>query len=205
MMVKLDLKKESKQYYNPSTQQVEIVDIPKMAFMMIDGEGDPNTARSYQDALQALYSVSYALKFMLKKSGDFPDFTVMPLEGLWWADNMDDFLQENKSNWKWTMMIRQPDFVTEEHVIRGIEQVREKKGIQSIDLLRFESYHEGLSVQIMHIGPYSEEGPTIQKMHEFAFANGYRLQGKHHEIYLSDPRRISPEKWKTVIRQPVQK
>jgi hypothetical protein len=202
-MAKLDLKKELKHLYQPSAKKVAVVDVPEMNFLMIDGRGDPNTAQEYQEALEALYAVSYALKFMIKKRDPQMDYVVPPLEGLWWAEDMDAFTMGTKDDWEWTAMILQPEAVTRELVDEALQEVAQKKDLPALPRIRFESYHEGLAVQIMHIGPYSEEGPTIEKLHAFAQEDGYELRGKHHEIYLSDPRRTAPDKLKTVIRQPV--
>ena len=206
-MKKIDFKKEFKHLYNPSVKEVVFVDVPEMNFLMIDGSGGPNTAQEYHDAIEALYSVSYALKFMIKKVESAIDYVVMPLEGLWWADDMTQFTTENKDVWKWTSMIMQPEFVTKDLFDKAVEQVKKKKkNLPALPKIRFETFHEGLSAQIMHIGPYSAEGPTIEKLHKFIKENGYEFDGliqKHHEIYLSDPRRTKPEKMKTVIRQPV--
>ncbi|MDH5461597.1 MAG: GyrI-like domain-containing protein [Candidatus Bathyarchaeota archaeon] len=201
-MTKIDFKKELKHLYNPSAKKVEIVDVPMMKFLMIDGSGDPNTAQEYKDAVEALFAVSYALKFMVKKEKRV-DYGVLPLEGLWWTDDMAQFSMENKDAWKWTSMIMQPEYVTEDLVSKALEQVKKKKNPPALPKIRFESFHEGLSAQIMHIGPYSAEGPTIDRLHSFIKENGYELKGKHHEIYLSDPRRSPPERMKTVIRQPM--
>lgn len=203
-MMKVDFKKELKQLYKPSPKEVVVVDVPEMNFLMIDGVGDPNTAQEYKDAIEALYSVSYALKFMVKKGESAIDYAVMPLEGLWWVDDMTQFSMENKDAWKWTAMIMQPEYVTEGLVNAALRQVEKKKNPPALSKIRFESFHEGLSAQIMHIGPYSAEGPTIERLHNFIKENGYELRGKHHEIYLSDPRRSAPEKMRTVIRQPMQ-
>ncbi len=204
-MIKVDLKKEVKHLYNPSSKEVLIVDVPKMSFLMIDGVGNPNTAQEYKDAVEALYAVSYALKFIVKKGESGIDYGVMPLEGLWWADDMSQFSVDNKDIWKWTSMIMQPEYVTKGIFDRAIEQVKKKKQLPALSKLRFESYHEGLAVQTMHLGPYSAEGPTIGRLHNFIKENGYELTGKHHEIYLTDPRRSAPDKMKTVIRQPIRK
>jgi hypothetical protein len=150
-----------------------------------------------------LFSVSYTLKFMVKKGGLTIDYGVMPLEGLWWSDDMAKFSPDDKSIWKWTAMIMQPDFVTGEMVDDAIAEVKKKKNPAAIVKVRFASWLEGKSAQIMHIGPFSEEGPTIQKVHQFIDAKGKR-RGKHHEIYLSDIRKADPKKWKTIIRQPMQ-
>jgi hypothetical protein len=203
-MPKADVKKELKHLYSPSAKEVSIVDVPEMGFLMIDGQGDPNTSREYQEAIETLYTVAYQLKFMIKKRDPGLDYVVPPLEGLWWAEDMADFATRNKSAWQWTAMIYQPDHVTRELFEEAVQQVKEKKDPVALPLLRFEPYHEGLSVQIMHIGPYADEGPTIEKLHAFAEEKGYRLRGKHHEVYLGDPRRTAPEKLKTVIRQPVE-
>lgn len=201
-MRKIDLKKELKQLYNPPEKEAVIVDVPKMSFLMVDGQGDPNTAQEYKDAIEALYAVSYTLKFMIKK-GKEVDYVVMPLEGLWWTEDMTEFTMENKDAWKWTSMIMQPPYVTQELVQKALKQVEEKRNLPALSKMRFESFHEGLSLQIMHIGPYSAEGPTIERLHNFIREKGYGLRGKHHEIYLSDPRRSKPGKLKTVIRQPI--
>lgn len=200
--MKIDFKRELKPLYNPSSKKVVIVDVPKMSFLMVDGAGDPNNAKEYKDAVEVLFAVSYALKFMIKKRTAM-DYRVLPLEGLWWTDDMTQFSVENKDIWKWTSMIMQPEYVTEDLVGKALEQVEKKKNLSALSEIRYGSFHEGLSAQIMHIGPYSDEGPTIEKLHDFIRETGHELCGKHHEIYLSDPRRSAPEKMKTVIRQPM--
>jgi len=204
-MTKTDLKKTWTELYNPSAKVVSIVDVPALSFLMIDGAGDPNTAPAYVEALEVLYGVSYTLKFTLKKRGETPDYTVMPLEGLWWSDDMDSFLMGRKDQWLWTAMIMQPDFITAEQVQEAAEELRRKKDPPALGKLRFERFAEGLSAQIMYFGPYSAEAPTIERLHRFIEENGYVRAGKHHEIYLGDPRRTAPEKLKTVIRQPMKK
>ncbi len=204
-MDKLDLKKELKEYYNPSPKEVSVATVPELRFIMTDGEGDPNRSEAFQSAVEALMSVSYTLKFMVKKGAAGIDYGVMPLEGLWWADDMAAFNVEDKSNWKWTLMVMQPEFVTPELYEKAVSEVRKKKSDAVLPALRFESYEEGLSVQIMHIGPFSEEGPTVARLHRYIDENGYMPSGKHHEIYLSDIRKAAPEKWKTVVRQPMAK
>jgi len=201
-MKKIDFKKELKHLYSPSAKEAAIIEVPKMDFLMVDGQGDPNTAQEYKDAIEALYAVSYALKFMIKKGGDV-DYVVMPLEGLWWTEDMTKFTMGNKDAWKWTSMIMQPPYVTQELVQKALKQVEERRNLPALSKMRFESFHEGLSVQIMHIGPYSAEGPTIERLHKFIREKGYGLRGKHHEIYQSDPRRSKPGKLKTIIRQPM--
>lgn len=201
-MAKVDLKKELKHLYNPSAKEVVLVDVPDMNFLMIDGAGDPNTAQQFKDAVQVLYGVSFTLKFMIKKGQEI-DYAVMPLEGLWWTDDMTQFSMDRKDIWKWTVMIMQPEYVRADLVDKAIDQIAKKKDPPALSQTRFERFHEGLSAQIMHIGPYAAEAPTIQKLHQFIEDTGHALRGKHHEIYLSDPRRAAPEKMKTVVRQPV--
>ena len=201
-MDKIDLKKELKQLYRPSAKEVVEVDVPAMNYLMVDGEGDPNTSQAYSDAVEALFSVSYAVKFMVKKGESAVDYAVMPLEGLWWADDMSKFTTADKSNWKWTMMIMQPSFAAPEIIGSAIAAVKKKKNPAAISKLRLEEFSEGRCAQIMHIGPFSEEGPTIAKVHGFVESRS-RLTGKHHEIYLSDIRKANPSKWKTIIRQPM--
>lgn len=201
-MDKIDLKKELKHLYRPSAKEVVEVDVPTMSYLMVDGEGDPNTAQAYSDAVETLFSVSYAVKFMVKKGESAIDYAVMPLEGLWWADDMSRFTTADKSNWKWTMMIMQPSFAAPEIIDGAIAAVKKKKNPAAISKLRLEELSEGRCAQIMHVGPFSEEGPTIERVHRFIGSRG-RLAGKHHEIYLSDIRKADPSKWKTIIRQPM--
>jgi hypothetical protein len=200
-MKKIDLKKELQRLYLPAAKEVVQVDVPAMNFLMIDGEGDPNTARSYQEAVEALFSVAYAIKFKVKKTLAI-DYGVLPLEGLWWADDMATFSVDDKSNWKWTMMIMQPEFVSTALVRDTIGEVKKKKELPALVQLRFAPFNEGKCAQILHVGPFSAEGPTIAKVHAFIASIG-KLSGKHHEIYLSDIRKADPAKWKTVIRQPL--
>lgn len=202
-MEKIDFKKQWKQFYNPSPKNVSVVEIPSMNFIKIDGMGNPNTAPEFKDAVEALFPVAYHLKFNLKKRVDNPiDYAVLPLEGLWWTDDMREFSLENKDSWKWTAMIMQPGFITSDLFEQAVDAVRKKKNLPALPKLRFEAFHEGKAVQIMHIGPFATEGPTIEKLHQFIRAQGGQLRGKHHEIYLSDFRKVAPEKMKTVIRQP---
>jgi hypothetical protein len=200
---KIDFKKTLKHLYQPSAKEVILVDVPTMNYLMVDGEGDPNKSQSYSDAIEALFTVSYAVKFMVKKGALAIDYGVMPLEGLWWADDMSAFSTEDKSGWKWTMMIMQPDLVTKEIIDSAISDVRKKNSPAAISKVRFEALTEGQCAQILHVGPFSEEGPTVEKVHQFIDSRGKRT-GKHHEIYLSDIRKADPAKWKTVIRQPME-
>mgnify|MGYP000936607512 CR=1 FL=1 len=201
-MQKVDLKKDLKHLYQPSTKEVIQVDVPGFRFLMVDGSGDPNTTKEYAEAVEALFSVSYTTKFMAKKGALGIDYSVMPLEGLWWANDMSAFLTNTRSDWNWTMMIMQPALVPDELIRSAIAEVKRKKAPPAIDKLRLEEFAEGNCAQIMHIGPFSEEGPTIERVHSFINART-GLTGKHHEIYLSDIRRADPAKWKTVIRQPM--
>lgn len=202
-MKKIDYKKELKHLYNPSPKEPKIVDVPQMDFLMIDGKGNPNTSQEYKNAIEALFSVSYTLKFMIKKGKTAIDYGVMPLEGLWWAEDMSKFSVERKDEWLWTSMIMQPELIRKELVVEAIETVKKKKKLPAIDKLRFESFCESKSAQIMHIGPFSEEGPTIDKLHDFIREQNHTLRDKHHEIYLSDIRKGDPKKWKTIVRQPI--
>jgi len=202
-MKKIDLKKELKSLYQPSAKAVALVDVPAMNYLMIDGEGDPNTSKAYAEAIEALFAVAYTVKFQIKRSQEI-DYGVMPLESLWWADDMAAFSTGDKSKWKWkwTAMITQPPFVAAAIVAAAIADVKKKKNPPALAKVRFESLVEGTCAQTLHVGPFSEEGPTIEKVHEFIRARG-KLVGKHHEIYLSDIRKADPAKWKTVIRQPL--
>ncbi len=202
-MSKIDFKKKHKELYAPPKKFV-IVDVPPMQFLMVDGHGTPGESQAYQEALEALYAVAYKIKFQSKKSLG-KDYVVPPLEGLWWAEDMDYFtVARDKSKWDWTMMIMTPDWISSDMYEEVIGIVRKGKNPAALDKVRLESFHEGLSVQIMHVGSYDDEGPIIKKMHdEFIPEQGFTDRGKHHEIYLSDPRRTAPEKLKTVLRQPV--
>jgi hypothetical protein len=201
-MTKLDLKKEYRHLYNPSSKECSIVDVPELQFLMVDGSGDPNTSVVYTEAVEALYAMSYTLKFISKQEA--VDYTVMPLEGLWWTPNPAEFSTEDKSAWEWTAMMVQPEHITADLVASAADDVRRKKDPAALDRVRLERYREGLAVQILYFGPYADEAPTIERLHQFAIDGGYQLRGKHHEVYLSDPRRTAPEKLRTVIRQPVE-
>ena len=204
-METLDLKKKFKQLYSLPKNQVMIVDVPEFNYIMIDGIGDPNHSVAFQEAVSALYTVSYTLKFMFKKGPQEIDYAVMPLEGLWWMDDMTQFTIENKAKWKWTMMIVQPDFVTKAIFQEACIAAGKKKELPALPKLRLEKMKEGPAAQTLYFGPYSGEGPTIMKLHDFVKENGYQLSGKHREIYLNDMRKTAPEKLKTVIRQPLKR
>lgn len=203
-MEKLDLKKHYKALYNPPKGRFETVEVPPLQYVQIDGAGDPNTAEAYQTGVAWLFSVSYAMKFGAKAELG-RDYVVGPLEALWWAEDMSTFLTRKKSDWQWTIMILQPEFVTTELFGKAVEKSGQKLGAAPASL-RLETYDEGLSVQTLHIGSYDDETPTLARLHqEFLPANGLKETGHHHEIYLSDPRKVAAEKLKTILRQPVKR
>jgi hypothetical protein len=201
---KIDYKRELSELYLPG-RKPSLVDVPEMAFLMVDGRGDPNTDASYREAIEALFTVAYTVKFAVKRmpSGGV-EFSVMPLESLWWSGDTTTLnLDDAKSEWSWTAMIMQPDPVNAEIVEDARAQAARKKPLPALDLLRYERFAEGTAAQVMYLGPYSDEGPTIRALHQFISEEGYTPVGKHHEIYLGDPRRSAPAKLRTVIRQPV--
>ena len=204
MTEKIDLKKNWKDLYNPSKKEPAFVEVPSFNYLMIDGHGDPNTSQEFKDAVSSLYPLAYALKFAVKKRLGI-DYGVMPLEGLWWCEDMSKFSTDDKSSWDWTLMILQPEWVTAELVEELRREVKQKKNPPKIDQIRFEEYQEGLVVCLMHIGPFADEGPNIQRMHEYAETQGYKKTGKHHEIYLNDFTKTAPERLKTILRQPIKK
>ena len=199
-MQQIDYKKTLKHLYQPSAREVVQVDVPPLNYLMVDGQGDPNTAPAYAEAVEALFTVSYTLKFMVKKGPLALDYGVMPLEGLWWADEWSAFVTGDRSHWQWTMMIMQPEVVTPDLVSQALADVQKRKNPPALARLRFETFAEGTCAQILHIGPFTAEGPTIETVHAFIDARGRRA-GKHHEIYLSDIRKAAPAKWRTIIRQ----
>jgi len=201
MTKKIDLRKELKLLYSTSAKEPELVLVPKFTFLMIDGEGAPES-QEFQDAIQAIYNTAYTIKFMFKfeKKIEFP---VMALEGLWWLKTGEPFQIGKREDWCWTLMILQPQVVTKAVLVKVIKKIKEKKEVQVLDKLRLESFTEGLSVQILHIGPYADEPITKEKMDVFTSMHGLMVCGKHHEIYLSDPRRVKPEKMKTILRYAV--
>lgn len=200
-MEKRDFRKEFKQLYNPSAKQVSAVVIPPMNFLMVDGAGDPNNSQSFAEATEALYSLSYTLKFASKAAG--VDYSVMPLEGLWWVEGNNFDLLSDRSLWRWTLMIMQPDPITPKMFTAAAAEVRRKKNPPALDRVRFEVYDEGLVAQLMHIGPYSAEMPNVERVHNYIIEQGSALVGRHHEIYLGDPNRTAPENLKTILRQPM--
>lgn len=200
-MEKIDFRKTLKALYAPPTGRFVPVDIPAMRFVKVDGAGDPNISGSYKAAVEALYSVSYAMKFAAKAAGT--DYTVPPLEGLWHADDPSSFTGRRKDEWKWTMMIMVPDFVDRAIFDAAVAKARGKLGALPPSL-RLESYDEGRCLQALHVGSYDDEAPLLARLHgEVMPAAGLTFNGPHHEIYLSDPRKVAPEKLRTVLRQPV--
>lgn len=204
-MTKIDFKKELKHLYQPHKKDFQIVEVPDMRFFKVDGHGDPNLAPEYTAAIEALYAMSYKVKFLSKK--EEKDYVVPPLEGLWWAEDLDSFSSaRDKSLWDWTMMIMTPVWITAEMVTEARAEVIKKKELPALEKLRWEVYQEGLAVQILHLGSYDDEGPVLARLHEHWMPeNGYLFNGLHHEIYLSDPRRVEPSKLKTILRQPIKK
>jgi hypothetical protein len=200
-MKKIDLKKKFKELYAAKKDPV-LVKVPELNYIMIDGKGDPNGSKEFQAAVGALFTTAYTLKFIIKKGKMDIDYGVMPLEGQWWADDNMDFVNQNKSKWYWNAMIMQPDFVTKTMFEDAAAKAAAKKKELPVNKLRFEKCKDGLSAQLLHTGPFSDEGINIQKMHEFIKEQGYKIRGKHREIYLNNFLRVKPEKLKTILRQP---
>ena len=200
----IDFKKQFKAWYTPSINSPEVVEVPPIQYLMVNGKGNPNTSKQFELAVGALYSVFYTVKFDRKKLGIGPDFSSGPLQGLWWMGDNTSFDAKKKDDWLWTLMMWLPDFVTKQDVATALAGLRIKKPNPLYDALRLDVFNEGKVVQIMHIGPYSAEGPTVELLHRFATEEGYALRGKHHEIYLGDPRRAKPEKLRTIIRHPIE-
>lgn len=200
-MNKIDLKKELKPLYTASAKEASMVTVPPLKYLMFNGFGDPNTNPEFPAGIEALYTVSYTLKFMLKKEQGL-DYVVPPLAGLWWM-LMADFDPDRRDDWRWTLMIPQPEEVTKELLAEALAAAKKKKALPALEKLRLEIYDEGQAAQILHVGPYGDEAPTIERLHAFIKEKGFHFCGKHHEIYLSDPRRTAPEKLKTILRQPI--
>jgi hypothetical protein len=203
--VATDLKKELKSLYNPSAKAFSIVDVPPMNFLMIDGSGDPNSSAQFAAAMEALYAVSYTAKFRVKHDHPALDYTVMPPEGLWWLADGTPFQPDRISShddWRWTLMIMQPEGVSGEIIAEASAAAQKKKALPALAQLRFAQYAEGQAAQIMYLGAYANEWPTVTRLHEFITEQGHQLRGKHHEIYLGNPSRTAPEKLRTIVRQP---
>lgn len=197
-----DVKKERKDLYAPTSGDFQFVDVPEIGFLMVDGHGDPNTTVAYRDAVEALFAASYAIRAVAKTRLQRVH-TVAPLEGLWSADDLTVFRTRDKSAWDWTMMIAQPDWISPEVADEALASAR-KKHLPALSLVRYERYREGRSAQILHVGSYDDEGPTIARLHEeFLPAHELAPAGRHHEIYIGDPRKTEPARLKTILRQPV--
>jgi hypothetical protein len=202
-MEKYDLKVARRDLYAPSTKDFGIVDVPAMAYLVIDGSGDPNTSVEYAVAVEALYTVAYSIKAHSRTAGG-RDFVVPPLEGLWWADDMTAFTRRDKAAWHWTMLIALPDWINGDVVESARASARKKKDRPAIDAVTVRTLTEGTSVQILHIGSYDDEGSVLDRLHRtYLPENGLTVNGHHHEIYLSDARRTEPAKLRTILRQPV--
>lgn len=200
-MLKVDLKTTRGTYFKAPQDKFVVIDVPRFNFVMVDGRGNPNSSHEYDAAVGAIYAVSYKLKFMSKAEGR--DYVVPPLQGLWWADEMGDFIARRKDRWRWTMMLMLPDWTTAFDFEGAVESLRAKQA-EIPKTLRFEAFDEGRCVQILHVGSYDEEAGTIHRLHhDYLPEHHLQENGKHHEIYLSDPRRVVPEKLKTILRQPV--
>ncbi len=201
-MPALDLRKTYKNLYTAPEGEFRLVTVPELQFIMVDGAGDPNTAEDYTKAVEWLYGVSYALKFAAKEAGN--DFVVSSLEGLWWADDMSAFITRDKSKWSWTMMILMPDFIDAAMFEAAVKKATKPKKGEPPATLRLDRLHEGPSLQTLHVGSYDDEGPILKRLHdEIIPGEGFAFNGKHHEIYLSDPRKTEAPKLKTILRQPV--
>ena len=199
-MNKVDYKKELRHLYTASALDPSLVEVPPLGYLRVDGAGDPNSSRSYKEAVEALFSLAYTIKFAVKKRAAM-DYVVMPLEGLWWVDDMKQFDVMRKDEWQWTLMIMQPAIVAPSVVETCRSELARKKELPALAKVQFARFEEGRAAQVLHVGPFSEEGPTIERLHRFIEGQGLRLAGKHHEIYLSDIRRAAPANWKTIIRQ----
>lgn len=198
-----DLKKKYPVLYAPKPGVFSLVDVPTLSYLMVDGHGDPNTTSAYTDAVVALFSLSYGIRARAKQNLGRVH-TVAPLEGLWSADDWAAFTERRKADWDWTMMIAQPDWIDDEMVAEANEQVRRKKNPAALDRVRWAQHPGHRAAQVLHVGPYDAEGPLIAEMHDTVIPDaGYALTGRHHEIYLSDPRKTAPEKLRTILRQPV--
>lgn len=197
----MDLKQVYREHYSARRDETSIVHVPSRPFLMIDGAGDPNTSQEYIDAVEALYPLAYGLRAAVKRAtGDA--YVVMPLEGLWWTEDMRSFDPADKSNWLWTVMICLPDPVTDSMAAEVLPAITASKQLASGAKARVDHFAEGDAVQILHIGPYAGEAPTIALLHRYIADHGHSLAGRHHEIYLSDPRKTAAAGLRTIIRQP---
>jgi len=202
-LLRYDIKRALAHCYAPKNTDWALVEVPAQQFIAIDGHGDPNTSADYARAVEALYAVAYTVKFTSRQALG-KDFVVGPLEGLWWSDDPEVFVTRAKDSWNWRMLISQPDWVTEDLVDEARRSALAKKRLPAITDIRWVTLHEGTSAQLLHVGPYDDEGPALARLHhEYLAANNLRMVGDHHEIYLSDPRRTPPARLRTILRQPV--
>ncbi|MCB0885138.1 MAG: GyrI-like domain-containing protein [Propionibacteriaceae bacterium] len=202
MMDKIDFKK-TLDSYQAKRGVFRLVEVPPLHYLMIDGHGDPNTSPAFAEAIETLYPIAYKLKFA-SKQGLGRDYVVPPLEGLWWADDMDAFSNRDKSQWDWTLLLLVPDWIDQAMVDAAVEQVAAKDPPARLGDVRFDLLDEGLCVQTLHVGSFDDEGPVLQKLHEEFIPNqGLTPTGHHHEVYFSDFRRTAPDKLRTLLRQPV--
>lgn len=202
-MDKYDIKKAHRTLYSPPSTEFTVVDVPELRYLAVDGRGDPNSSPAYASAIEALYGVAYAVKFASKNDLG-ADFVVGPLEGLWRADDPAVFVKRRKEVWEWTMMISQPDWITGEIVQSAVDNLAKKKDNAALAGLKLRTVVEGTCVQILHLGSYDDETPTLDRLHNhYLPGNGLTFNGDHHEIYLSDARRTAPAKLRTILRQPV--
>lgn len=199
---KVDYRKVHAEVYRASAKAPALLEVPPMQFLMVDGAGDPEGSALFEASVGALFALAYAIKFALKKGPMALDFAVMPLEGLWWADDMAHFMAA-RDRWRWTLMVMQPPVVDAALVEAARRDVARKKGPGRLEAVRLERFDEGRAAQLLHVGPFAEEGPSVQRLHRFIADQGLALRGRHHEIYLSDIRRSPPHQWRTVLRQPV--
>lgn len=196
---KTDFKKTRKEFFT-AKGEFSLVTLPRVNYLMIDGAGAPESVE-FTSALELLYPVAYTLKFQQKALG--ADFGVPPLEGLWWADDPTAFAENRREEWKWTLMVMVPDSINQSDLEFAKAEVLRKKRLDA-SAIRLEPFEEGLCVQVMHLGPYSNEGPVLEQLHSiFMPEHNLTFNGHHHEIYLSDARRVEPAKLRTILRQPV--
>lgn len=200
---KIDFKRTLDAYQAP-WGRFRVVDLPDMQYLMTDGHGDPNASAAFTEAIEALYPVAYKLKFASKRDLG-RDYVVPPLEGLWWAEDMDSFTTaRDKSQWDWTLMLMVPGWIDQSMFAAAVEQARAKLPAARLDGVRLQTLTEGRCVQTLHIGSFDDEAEVLATLHhEFIPGNGFRVTGTHHEIYLSDFRRVAPDKQRTILRQPV--
>lgn len=202
MAEKVDLRR-TVDGYRAKPGVFELIDLPPRCYLMVDGHGDPNTSADFTTAVEVLYQVAYALKFASKADGR--DYVVPPLEGLWWSDDMATFTSErDKSRWSWTLLNLVPDWLDDAAFDTALDRVRDRRAPERLGDLRLETLDEGRCVQVLHVGAYDDEAEVLARMHDEVIpSEGMRMTGRHHEIYLSDQRRVAPEKRRTILRQPV--